>query len=209
MTKRCVPGTLCIETYTMIFGLICMVVLLFVCTKRMTSSSSLKERENVIVNNNITTNETGVGGGGGWGLGLGFSWPYFNSDPLLSPFAPPLRDERYLVGPMAPINVQTNVGAVNTAFRQVGLLSGASGTKGTVMALMGRPVFTNRNKWQYYTMSDQLQSVKLPVVRASKSCTSEYGCDQLYSGDTVYVEGISEVYKVTLYDNNTIQYLPF
>jgi hypothetical protein len=73
---------------------------------------------------------------------------------------------------------------------------------------MGRPVLTNRDKWQYYTMSDQNNSVKLPVSRNGRSCTNEYGCDRLFNGDTVYIEGLNEAYRVTMYDNDTIRYLP-
>jgi hypothetical protein len=154
--------------------------------------------------------------GGGWFGGL--SWPYTNlpNDPLLNPYAPPLRDERYFVSSgtyvppgTIPINVQTNIGAVpeNTSYRQLGLLN-ATNTKGSILPLMGRPVFTNRDKWQYYTMSDQNNSVKLPVSRNGRSCTNEYGCDRLFNGDTVYIEGLNEAYRVTMYDNDTIRYLP-
>ena len=58
-------------------------------------------------------------------------------------------------------------------------------------------------------MSDQNNSIKLPISQNGKSCTSEYGCNQLYNGDTVYVEGINKSNLVTIYDNNTIQYIPF
>ena len=74
---------------------------------------------------------------------------------------------------------------------------------------MGRPLFTNRDKWQYYSTSNQNNNVKLPVSRSGRSCTNEYGCDKLYTGDTVYIEGANETYRVTVYDNNVIKYLPF
>ena len=92
------------------------------------------------------------------------SWPYTNlpSDPLLNPYAPPLRDERYFipgfpsraVPPGAvPINVSTNIGAVDTQYRQLGIMT-ATNSKGKIIPLMGRPIFTNRDKWQYYTISN-------------------------------------------------------
>ena len=106
------------------------------------------------------------------------------------------------------VNISTNIGAVDTQYRQLGIMT-ATNTKGKIIPLMGRPLFTNRDKWQYYTMSDQNNSMKLPVSRNGKSCTNEYGCDKLYNGDTVYIEGINEAYKITTYDNDTIKYLPF
>jgi hypothetical protein len=148
----------------------------------------------------------------GWGL----SWPYTN-DPLLNPYSPPLRDERYFIPgfngiPPAsvPINISTNVGAVDTTYRQVGILTPVNGkSKDNILPLMGKPLFTNRDKWNYYTTSNQHNNVKLPISRNGKSCTNEYGCDRLYNGDTVYIEGINEAYKITIYDNDTIKYLPY
>ena len=74
---------------------------------------------------------------------------------------------------------------------------------------MGRPVFTNRNLWQYYTVSNQYNNVKLPITVKGKSASNEYGVDRLYGGDTVRVEGLNDVYRATIYDTDTIKYLPF
>ena len=164
-----------------------------------------------------TTRENGFSN---WFSGWLPSWPYTNlpSDPLLNPYAPPLRDERYfvpgfgnIIPPGAvPINMSTNIGAVDTSYRQLGILAPSNGSsKDNIIPLMGRPLFTNRDKWQYYTSSNQHNNVKLPVTKAGKSCTNEYGCDRLDNGDTVYIEGANEVYRVTMYDNDTIKYLPF
>jgi len=213
--KKCPPGVICVENFSMIFIVICVFIVVYVIYNSMNN-------QNIIVNNRPSekivikdTQRENVGGG--WFGGLIPSWPYTNlsSDPLLNPYAPPLRDERYFipsgtyVPPGAvPINVSTNVGAVDTSYRQLGILT-ATNSKGKILPLMGRPVFTNRDKWQYYTMSDQNNSVKLPVSRNGRSCTNEYGCDRLFNGDTIYIEGLNEPYRVTMYDNDTIKYLPF
>jgi hypothetical protein len=108
-----------------------------------------------------------------------------------------------------PINVSTNIGAVDTNYRQVGILTPLNGNNSKILPLMGRPLFVNRDKWQYYTMSDQNNSIKLPISYNGRSCTNEYGCDKLYNGYTVYVEGYNEAFKITIYENDTIRYLPF
>ena len=74
---------------------------------------------------------------------------------------------------------------------------------------MGRPLYTNRNKWQYYTMSDKNNSVKLPVSKNGRSATQEYGVDELYNGDTVFAEGYNDAFRVTMYDNDIMRYIPF
>ena len=78
-----------------------------------------------------------------------------------------------------------------------------------ILPLMGRQVLTNRDKWQYYCISDQNNNVKLPVSYNGKSCTGEYGCSNLYNGDTIYVEGYDSVFKVTMYENDKPRYIPF
>lgn len=205
--KKCPPGVICVENYSMFFLAICIFILTYL-------TYSTFQKQNIVVNNSIKETTRENVDRGGWFGGFIPSWPYTNlpSDPLLNPYAPPLRDERYFVNSFAngvvPINVSTNVGAVDTSYRQLGILTSTNST-GKIIPLMGRPLFVNRDKWQYYTSSDQNNSMRLPVSKAGKSCTNEYGCDKLFNGDTVYVEGINEAYRVTLYDNDTIKYLPF
>jgi hypothetical protein len=173
----------------------------------------IKTRSNVVVNNNPVVREARI-------PSFFPSWPYSNApnDVLLNPYSPPLRDERYFIPEMngriplgaVPINVSTNIGAVDANYRQLGILTPAHGSsKDSILPLMGRPVFTNRDMWNYYTTSNQHNNVKLPISKGGKSCTNEYGCDRLFSGDTVYLEGLKEAYIVTMYDSDTIRYLPF
>lgn len=140
-----------------------------------------------------------------------------NSDILEDPYAPPLRNDSYFGGiglggsMMAPpiitmpINVRTQGPPINTNYRQVGLLTRING-KETILPLMGRPLQKNRDKWQFYTMSDKNNSVKLPISFKKKSCTGEYGCDNIYNGDTVYVEGYKDAFQATIYDNAVMEY---
>ena len=159
--------------------------------------------------------EERIGNGFGFFTRPNYAYTNLPGDVLMNPYVPPLRDERYLTPEIimtppgrVPINVSTNVGAVDTNYRQVGMMTPLNGGS-KILPLMGRPLFVNRDKWQYYTMSDQNNSIKLPINRNGRSCTNEYGCDKLYNGDTVYVEGYNEAFKITVYDNDTIRYLPF
>jgi hypothetical protein len=128
-------------------------------------------------------------------------------DVLENPYVPPLRNDRFhdAVIPI-PINIRTQGPPANVNYRQVGLLTRVNG-KETILPLMGRPLQKNRDKWQFYTMSDKNNSVKLPISFKKKSCTSEYGCDNIYNGDTVYVEGYKDAFRATIYDNAVMEYL--
>ena len=220
-SKKCPPGVICIENITLVFLVIILCILFYIIYiyffKKQSQSSSHSSQKSQHQSQqaspqkidifNSFYNNTDAGYGYGFGGG--------STDVLLNPYVPPLRNEN--IGPVfmpraVPINVSTNIGAVapDTNYRQVGILTPINGSKkNSILPLMGRPVFVNRNKWQYYTISNQHNNVKIPISRKGKSCTNEYGCDYIYNGDTVYAEGYNEVFKATVYDNDTMRYLPF
>jgi hypothetical protein len=213
--KKCPQGVICVENISFfILAIIFLIVLyLFYINRTIYPDDKdrivIKETDNNFINKWI----------GNWMP----SWPYNNlpNDILRNPYAPPLRDERYFIPPVGvtgtyippgaiPINLSTNVGAVDTNYRQIGILTPLNGnSKDNILPLMGKPLFTNRDKWNYFSTSNQHNNVKLPISKNGKSCTNEYGCDRLDNGDTIYLEGVNEPYKVTVYDNDTIKYLPF
>jgi hypothetical protein len=202
--RKCPPGILCIENASMFFFIICLLIFCYFIY-----NSNIKQQQ-IEVNTNTNMNIRREEPTSSW-FGIP-NYPYNNiNNTFLNPLSPPLRDERYLVpANVVPINVSTNVGAVDTTYRQVGILTPQNqSSKDSILPLMGRPLFVNRDKWNYYTISNQHNNVKLPVSKGGRSCTNEYGCDKIYNGDTVYLEGVNEAYNVTIYDNDTIKYLPF
>ena len=105
-----------------------------------------------------------------------------------------------------PVNVQTR-GTMND-YQQVGIFTRNNNTE-MILPLMGRKHMTGRDKWQYYTISGTGNlNTKLPISVNGRSCTSEYGCDDIYNGDVVYVEGYNDTFRVTVYENNQFQYIP-
>tara|TARA_B110000977_G_C10855185_1_gene407404 strand:+ start:83 stop:580 length:498 start_codon:yes stop_codon:yes gene_type:complete len=134
-----------------------------------------------------------------------------NKDILLDPYSAPLRDDRVFnndnySGPKIPINQSTQ--SIDTNYRQIGILTRVHGGE-TILPLMGRPLFSNRDKWNFYTMNDKNNMIKLPITFKNRSCTSDRGCDNVYDGDTLYVEGYNDLFRVTVYDNNVMQYIPY
>jgi len=192
--RKCKPGVICIENTTLfIIFLMVLLVGIFFYNKPV----NVKDTNN----NTIQTTEPNRI------PSMIPSWPYTNlpgNDVLLNPYSPPLRDERYLV----PINVPTNIGSVNTNYRQIGILTPFNkSSEDKILQLMGRPLFVNRDKWQYYTISNQHNNVKLPIIFKKKNGLNDYGVDQIYTGDIVFVEGYKQSFRATIYENDTIQYL--
>ncbi len=207
--KKCPPGVFCIENVSMVF-----IFLLIGFVSYMIYNYVKKP---IIINNN-NQDKLDMNGNDGYGFGYSFlpSWPYNNlptENVLLNPYDPPLKDDRYFVPELVkkvPINVQTSVGAVDTNYRQLGILTPMNGPSAdNILPLMGRPLFTTRQKWQYYTISNQHNNVKLPILVKNRRALNDNGVDELYSGDTIYVEGINSPFQVTMYEQDTIRYLPY
>jgi len=197
MGKRCPPGVICIENVTIIFVLI--VVGFVVLFLKMHQEKQGGIRENAVIKGRGNENH------------IHFPTNKAN-DILMDPYQAPLKDDR--VHPRdssdprgIPINTPTQ--SVDSAYRQVGILTRSNGDGENILPLMGRPLFTNRDKWNFYTMTDKNNMIKLPITHKGRSCTNEYGCDNMYNGDTVYVEGYNDAFKVTMYDNNTMRYIPY
>jgi hypothetical protein len=93
-------------------------------------------------------------------------------------------------------------------YRQAGILTkqrqGNDGGEPLILPLYGRRI--RGDKLQYYTMAEG--GAKLPVSRNGRSCTGEYGCDEVYNGETVYVEGYGDVFQATIYESGQYSYDP-
>mgnify|MGYP001171998454 FL=1 len=203
MVKKCPPGIICFENVTFILLFIIIVITLIY----MISYFSYFKNSSQIVVQRETAPHTHVR------PNYGYTNLPPTHDTLGDPYAPPLKDERFLVAARdirgyIPVNVPTQ--GVDETYRQVGILTPVSGANGsTILPLMGRPLITNRDKWQYYCINDKERGIKLPLSHNGRSCTNEYGCDNLYNGDTVYIEGYNDTFKVTVYDNAPMRYIPF
>ena len=199
MPSRCPPGVICIENMTITFVIIIIgiTVLYFIMNNKINSLSVPKINLDMP---RIFPSRPPP--------------PPIGTEVLLNPIAPPLRDDRYYPDRLGgdprgmPINIPTQGPPVDTEYRQVGILTRMNGAE-QILPLMGRPLLTNRDKWNFYTMKDGYNAIKLPITHNGRSCTTEHGCNNLYNGDTVYVEGYNDAFKVTTYDNNVMRYIPF
>ena len=117
--------------------------------------------------------------------------PIRQANTLLNPLVPPLRTRPF----------------ENQEYQQLGILKGRA-EKPIILPLLGRSIHAGRDKWNYFTFKDGSTLIKLPVVSRGKACMNEYGCDSLYNGDTVYVEGYDGIFTVTIYDSATYAYSP-
>lgn len=210
--KRCPPGVICIENITIFL----IIIILFCIGYYIYLRANKQNKEEINISTVIQERPNMASGLGYFGFGMEPNYPYNNlpKNVLENPYAAPLKDERYFVSGATyippnsmPINVSTS--AVDTSYRQLGILTPLNGSsRDSILPLMGRPLFTRRSKFNYYTISNQHNNVKLPISVNGRSGLSEVGVDEIFNGDTVFVEGTNEAFKVTIYESETIKYLP-
>lgn len=185
--SKCPPGVICIENVSMFMVFLIIIPVAYIIYYTNKDKNHTKTDTNIFIGSQNT-----------------------QPDNMNDPYQPPLSENIGFIPKHQtrglPINVPTQ--SVDTNYKQVGILTRGNNGE-TILPLMGRSLYSSRDKWQYYTMNDKQNSVKLPISYQGKSCTNEYGCDSLNNGDSVYVEGYQDVFKVTMYENNIMQYIPF
>jgi hypothetical protein len=183
MGKKCIPGVFCIENMTLFLLFFIIVVLIYMyynhTTKVIIVSKHLGESE---PSSSKTSSSS-------------------NTSPPLS-LSPPTSN---LYSDRIPVNIESRGPSPN--FGQVGILTKPN--ENLILPLMGRRLSSGRDKYQYFTYSNTGNiNTKLPISKAGKSCTGEYGCDEVFNGDMVFVEGYADTFKATIYENSTFAYIP-
>jgi hypothetical protein len=200
MPRRCPPGVLCIENVTIMFICVIFIIVgggIYLYNRRVPVyvQETRPDINKTIMFMPPRPPPKGRG-----------------DDVFLDLYQAPLRDDRCMTTTSdmrgaIPINVSTQ-SCADAPYRQLGILTRYGGKDETILPLMGRPLFSKRDKWNFYTMNDKNNMIKLPIKVKGKSGTSEYGCDNVYNGDIVFVEGYNDAFKVTTYDNDVVRYLP-
>ena len=187
MGKKCIPGVICVENMTL-FILFIIVILfvylihIFYKPSHVPSSLPIAVLPPQMSLMPISARNTSV-------------------DPINNPYMPPLKN------PDGPVFASMKTRGGDLEYQQVGILTRTRGGD-LILPVMGRQLAYGRSKYQYYTMTTTgNMNTKLPITVNGKSCTSEYGCDQMSTGDTVYVQGYDDTFRATIYDNNFFSYI--
>lgn len=218
-TRKCIPGLFCIENMTLFMLVVIATILAMIFWNQQRGSGGI-----------------GVGGVFD-SPSPPPSLPILSSTQAITPTTPwsiihaqdssppenrlydptlPLATNRLVPPGRVPINVDTRspAGLGPREYTQIGILTpaqaraksaAASHHQATILPLYGQSLDSRRGKLRYYTIATG--GSKLPVSRNGKSCTGEYGCDEISNGDTVYVQGYEDIFKATIYENSQFYYL--
>ena len=147
-----------------------------------------------------------------------------NSDPRFGPLSP---ERSYGVPPdlrgfpslplpgglgALPVNRQTR--GIPDSYQQVGVITTPGGTDNsgtpnrTILPLFGRAIDAARNKWNYYTRTDGMNPVQVPLQFKRRNCDDDVGCDEVLDGDSVGVPVMGQAFTANIYRYSTPRYLP-
>ncbi len=129
---------------------------------------------------------------------------------VFNPLVAPERSSPFRVPSLGvPINIPTR--GHSSGYQQVGALiqNDGSGNNQKILPLYGEQTYPGSRQWKYYTGSDGYQSIKLPVVHKNKDCQDTYGCDEIYDGTLVNVNGHDSQFKANIYKLDAPKYIPY
>jgi len=213
MNNTCPNGYICINHFQSIIIIVLVLGIMYSINnesykKIFTNSQQLEMKENEIrfKNNEISKlkeNELSQ-------LKEQNNYRQHNENVILDPLYPPLKRG-------IPINIETRESGGD--YQQLGILSkGAinddtetpgNNTDSVILPLYGKPTYRGSNKWLYYTETDKLHPVKIPVNYGGKDCTDDYGCDEIYDGTSVSIPSYNGDFTAKIYKMNKPRYIPY
>lgn len=208
MGKKCIPGIICIENMTLFVLIILIGLVVYFIYSQSAQKQTPHSAQKIII---VPSPPAGAPQPSLVGIATRAN------DSFNDPYSPPLKNDGYMYPTNSsdvrgiPVNIETR--GTGMSYQQIGILTptGGNGSNDLILPLMGRKLMNGRDKWQYYTMANGSSTIhtKLPVSINGKSCTGEYGCNDIQNGDTVYVEGYNTVFTATVYENGTFSYIPY
>ena len=196
MSKKCIPGVICLENMTLAMFFFLFVVLGYLYYVFLVKVSKQSTPTTVYVNvpsMSVPQNDIIMNVG--------------TPNVMMDPNTPPLRTDGYFNRGGIPVNVETR--GLSQSYSQMGILNRMNNND-MILPLMGRRLMSGVDKWQYYTISNTGSiNTKLPISLRGKKCSGEYGCDCLMDGDVVYVDGYQDTFRITLYETAKFQYIPY
>jgi hypothetical protein len=101
---------------------------------------------------------------------------------------------------IAPVNIRTR-GPIGIP-QQMGVLYKIQGNQNDFLPLFGRKLYPNGDHWEYYTLLGQNGDIKVPIMTQRKY-------ESLGNNDTVRIRGLEGFYRVSTYDSDYPQYVPY
>ena len=194
MAKRCLLGFICTPGTSMILMCIAIIVLVIVVMTLQWELLPRKQHNPVVIyqipvpnNSNVTASTAVV------------------SDLRYSRAPKPLKRWMYS-DESGDIMTGLHTRGTPEQYQSVGIIS-IDGSGQNILPLYGRRTYGGRSsdRWNYYTRTDTYNPVQISIKYKNRDCVDEIGCNELYSGDTISVNGINKNGSVQIYPNDSLR----
>jgi len=102
-----------------------------------------------------------------------------------------------------PINIPTQ--GIPETFQMTGNIN----VDGKMLPLYGRRTMRgSSDRWNYYTRTDTFNPVPIPLRHKNRDCMEDIGCQEIFSGDSVSLDGTGESGTVKVYRYDGPKYIP-
>ncbi len=209
----CPPGFHCMDTSTVLFIALVVIaitaIVIFILKEQGLLGGRKQEKTVVVVHPRETPAAPTI---------------TLNSDPRFSPLSPErsyntqadLRGfpRNPLPAGLGAIPVNMTTRDIPAQFQQVGVITAAGGTETsgsptrTILPLFGRTVDSSRNRWNYYTRTDGINPVQVPVQFKRRNCDDDTGCEEVSDGDSIGVPVLGQSFVANMYRYSTPRYIP-
>jgi hypothetical protein len=96
------------------------------------------------------------------------------------------------------------------SYQQYGVLIGEERRhrgEQTILPLIGRQTYPGSSRYHYYTSTNGYHPMKLPVIHKTRPCNGSTGCEEIFSGNIVSVNGYDYDFKADIYPSPDLQYV--
>ena len=93
-------------------------------------------------------------------------------------------------------------------YQQIGILTSNEFDKEPlILPLFSRRVNNHKERWNYYTASDNNHMMRLPITFDNMKCEDDIGCREIYDNDTLTIEIYKDrIFRATIYKVESPQY---
>ena len=202
----CPPGFFCMDTGFIVFVALILLAIVIAAYTYKTSEEKKRPEQQLL---KIVVEQPPIVSRGSEG----------SQNPVISKYPPP--DREYDTRPdlrgfkipqgAVPINFPTR--GLPEEFQQMGVLTAPGGSamsaspSRTLLPLLGRRSANSRDRYNYYTRTDGLNPIQVPVTFKNRGCDDDTGCDEIMSGDSVGCPLLGQTYTATVYKYNTPRYI--